>query len=173
MQTPFFRALHALAVDHTGLSAHHFEALHIQCVVDLLQRAIVIPADEVIVHRAEQIHGVDHFTHVHLTMAAAVLCRRDQRLDVRPFLVGQITWVAQLVPVVPVTVFDRSHMAPRESVPEIESQSIRAVQGRPLTDSNDSQTFRTDTNRCVHSTKMFCNPFKNCFSAQKPPLTSY
>ena len=69
--------------------------------VDLLQRTIVIPADEVIVHRAsrrkvlgniaplaaraEQIHdGVDHLTHIHLTVTATVLCRRDPRVALKP-----------------------------------------------------------------------------------------
>src|SRR5271170_8426865 len=52
----FFRALHALAVDHTGgragLPAKRLAALHIQRVVDLLDRPVVVPAGEVVMHRA-------------------------------------------------------------------------------------------------------------------------
>src|SRR5271157_2075120 len=53
---PSFRTLHALAVDHAGgragLPAERLAALHIERVVDLFDRPVVIPAGEVVVHRA-------------------------------------------------------------------------------------------------------------------------
>ena len=130
--------------------------------MDLLNRAVVIPAREVVVYRApwRQVlgnvtplascaqnihHTVHHLAHHHLTLAATMLGGRDQGLDQGPFLVGQVTWVTQPVTVVAGAVFRRPHLAPHAAVPTIESQAIRVAQAPRITDSNDSQTFRTDT----------------------------
>ena len=60
-----------------------------------------------------------------------------------PLRIGQVTRVAQLVPVVAGR-FSVVHIgAPREAAPQIGSQAIRAAQPRPVTNSNDSRTFRT------------------------------
>src|ERR1700729_2350301 len=99
--------------------------------MDLLNRAVVIPAREVVVYRAsrwqvlgdvtplatgaENIHHtVHHLAHHDLTLAATMLGRRDQGFDQRPFLVGQVTRITQLVTVVAGAVFRRPHLAPHE-----------------------------------------------------------
>jgi hypothetical protein len=56
MQAPLFRAFHALAVDDTrsgaGLSLGLLARFDVERVVDLLQRAVVAPQTEVVVHLA-------------------------------------------------------------------------------------------------------------------------
>src|SRR4029077_21280019 len=93
--------------------------------------------------------------HHHLTLAATMLGRRDQELDQGPFLVGQVARVAQLVTVIAGTVFRRPHLAPHEAAPEIESQVIRVAQAPRITDSNDSQSFRTNTETPISSGNSF------------------
>src|SRR6476620_8121885 len=88
----FFGALHALAVDDrsrgAGLPASLLAALHVERVVDAIERAVPGPKLEVAVHRrarsqilrkgsplaagAEDVHqAVDHLAHVHRTLVAA------------------------------------------------------------------------------------------------------
>jgi hypothetical protein len=59
-------------------------------------------------------HAVRHLAHLDAPFAAARLCRRDQRFDMRPFLVGQIARIAQFVAVVAGTVFGSPHPAPHK-----------------------------------------------------------
>ena len=99
--------------------------------MDAIQRAIPVPQAEIIVHGASgrQVlgqraplatgaqdihHAVDHLAHVDPPLAAAPLGRGDQRLDMRPFLIGQVARIAQLVTVVAGAVLGSPHEAPRE-----------------------------------------------------------
>jgi len=92
-------------------------ALHIKRVMDILQRAIVGPKIEIIVEgtlgrkvlghiaplapRAQYVHDPIHdLAHIGLTLAAAVFGWGNERLDVRPLLVCQITRITQLVTIV-------------------------------------------------------------------------
>ena len=133
MQPPFFRALHALAVDDAGggagLTFGLLAAFDVERVVDLLQRAVVAPQTKVFVHRAarrqilrdvaplapgaQDIHdAVHHIAHIDAPFAAAALGWWNQRLDMRPLRVGQIARIAQLVAVVAGPVLDRPHRRP-------------------------------------------------------------
>jgi hypothetical protein len=122
----------------TGLSAHLFAAFLIEFKMDFAQCSIVVPALKVVVQRASrrQIPGdvtpltpraqdvhdaIQHIANVDLTSSATAFGWWDQVLYLRPLVIGQVTRVTELVPVVPVTVFGRPHQAPRESVPVIES----------------------------------------------------
>ncbi len=119
---PFFRALDALAVDdcrrRAGLAASVLTAEDVQRMVDAVERPIIVPAAEIVVHRAprwqvlgqrapltagrEDIHHpVHHCPHIDLPLVAAALGGRDQRADDRPFFVGQIARIPQLAPVIP------------------------------------------------------------------------
>jgi hypothetical protein len=101
-------------------------ALDVEIVMDAIERAVPVPQAEVIMHSAArrqalgQIapltagaqdvhHAVDHLAHVDPSLAAAPLARRNERLDKRPFLVGEITRIAQPVAVVAGAVFSSPH----------------------------------------------------------------
>jgi hypothetical protein len=83
------------------------------------------------------------------------LARRDQTFDLAPLLVGQVNGIAQLIPVVAVTVFGRPPWLSLQTIlivatqPAMESWKIQWFQPPPLTDSNDTVTFRTDTQETV------------------------
>ena len=78
---------------------------------------------------AEHIHdAIDDFPDIDLPIASPMFGGRDLSFNVRPLLVGQVTRVAKLVPVVSGAVLWSPRAAPRESVPRMESQSIRAGQ---------------------------------------------
>ena len=85
--------------------------------MDAIQRAVPVPQAEVIMHGASgrQIlgqraplaagaqnvhHAVDHLADSDAPFAAAGLARRDQRLDMRPFRIGQVARITQFVAVV-------------------------------------------------------------------------
>src|SRR3954462_6204704 len=60
--------------------------------------------------RAQDVHeAVGYLAQVDRPLVAAALGGRDQWGDQRPFLVGQVTWVAQLATVVATTVLTRPH----------------------------------------------------------------
>ena len=80
--------------------------------MDAIQRAVPVPQAEVIMHGASgrQIlgqraplaagaqnvhHAVDHLADSDAPFAAAGLARRDQRLDMRPFRIGQVARITQ------------------------------------------------------------------------------
>ena len=82
--------------------------------MDAIQRAVPVPQAEVIMHGASgrQIlgqraplaagaqnvhHAVDHLADSDAPFAAAGLARRDQRLDMRPFRIGQVARITQFV----------------------------------------------------------------------------
>ena len=99
--------------------------------MDAIQRAIPVPQAEVIVHGpsgrqllgqraplaagAEQVHhAVNHLADIDALFAAAGLAPRDQRLDMRPLLIGQIARIAQLVAVLTRPFFISPRGAPHE-----------------------------------------------------------
>ena len=139
-ESPLFRALHALAVDHAGgragLPPRCLPALHIQRVMNPFDRAVIIPSRQIVVHcalrrqvlgqiaplaaRAQHIHhAVHHLPHHHPASPPAMFGRWDQRFNQRPLLVGQVGRIAQLVAVVARAVLESSTSAPpAKRVPE-------------------------------------------------------
>src|SRR5271165_5439191 len=132
----------ALAVNDAsrgaGRSIGLFPALLIEFEMDVVQRSVILPALEIAVQRAsrrqvlgdvsplasgaQDIHdAVEDLPHVDLASPAATLGGWDHPLDQGPLVVGQITRVTQLVPVVPLPVLGIPHEAPRESMPGSES----------------------------------------------------
>ena len=94
--------------------------------MDPVERAVPVPQAQVVVHGAArrqvlgQIaplaagaqdvhHPVDHLAQVDPPLAATRLAGRKERLDQRPFLVGQIARIAQMVSVVSRRILDRPH----------------------------------------------------------------
>ena len=137
MRAPFFGAFHALAVDNASrgvcFALGFLPALEIERMMDAIQRAIPVPQAEVIMHGASgwQVlgniaplaagaqnvhHAVDHLSDIDTPFAAAGLARRDQRLDMRPFRIGQVARIAQPVAVVARVVFGSPHGAPQEGI---------------------------------------------------------
>src|SRR5712671_6005136 len=128
------------------------------------QRSVVLPALEVVEQgtsrrqvpgdiaplapRAQNVQqAVQQLAFIDLASAATALGWRDEGFHIPPFLVGQVTWVAQLVPVVPRTVLSGPHHAHRESMPSSNHNRVNWFKPPVLTDSNDSETSRTDTKR--------------------------
>ena len=104
-------------------------ARHEQRVMDPLQRAVVVPQVEVVVHRgagrqilgdrpplatrAQHVHqAVDHRPKIDAAPAPAPLGRRDQRFNQRPFRIRQVARIAKPAPVVASTVLVRPHQQP-------------------------------------------------------------
>src|SRR3954454_18680343 len=157
---PFFCALDALAVDdrsaRAGVPPRQLPACHIERVVNAPERAVVVPSVEVVVQGAarrqvlgdrgplaacaQDIHeAVGPLAQVDRPLVPAALGGRDQRGDQCPFLVGQVTWVAQLATVVAPTVLTRPHQRlppDRNAAKEI------------TTNSKHSRCFRMDTKLC-------------------------
>src|SRR5690348_1267015 len=98
IECPLFRAFHALAIDHrccrAGLSPALLATFDVERVMDALERAVIAPAIEVVVHRAfrgqvlrqsaplaagaQDIHQTVHdLTDVDGPPVAAALGRRD------------------------------------------------------------------------------------------------
>src|SRR5439155_8024255 len=123
-------ALHALAIDdggaRAGFSFALLSTLHIKRVMDAIQRAVVAPQVEIVeqcaawwqvfrdrtplASRAQNIHNpVHHFAHLDMALVATPLRGRDQRFDMRPFIVGQVTRVSQFAAVVTSAVLRRPH----------------------------------------------------------------
>src|SRR3954447_19078437 len=64
--------------------------------------------------RAEHVHqAVDDLAHVARALVAARLRGRDQGSNERPLLVGRVTWVAKLAPVVASAVLVGPHRQPQ------------------------------------------------------------
>ncbi len=138
----FFRIIHNLVVHDTGSSARQsvdwLAALNVQRMIYCVQRAIVVPVTQVAMQRASRRYILRHIpplaaraadAHdaadqcpiVALALASTQLVERDQR----PYLIGQVARVAQLIPVVSNTVPIYLHLASRESVPSMSSQAIQ------------------------------------------------
>src|SRR6476619_2262776 len=146
--------------------------------MDFLQRAVVAPPGEVVMHRAarrqvfrniapltssaQHVHqAVDHLTHINRPLAAAALGGRQQRPDMLPFRVGQVARVTQLVTVVERAVFGGPHAGSRGCSPAGTHRGVEPVKRihpPPITASNDSQSLRTytDTVRVNLSISVFC-----------------
>ena len=119
---------------------------------------------------AQHIHeAVDNLANIDRPISSSMFGGRDLSFNVRPFLVGQVTWVEKLVPVVPGAVLWSPHAAPRESVTAIESREFRRHKPPLLTDSNDSHTSGTDTQGVKYiipegmmsATFLLCSPSVN------------
>src|ERR1700712_1912196 len=127
---PFFRALDALAVNDgsgwAGFAVSQLAALNIKRVVDAIERAVVGPAAEIVVHRAarrqilrqrsplaagaQDVHQtVDNSALVDRALVAAAFGGWDQRLDPVPLVVGQVAGITQLAAVVATSVLVRPH----------------------------------------------------------------
>ena len=162
----FFGAFNALTVDDAGgrtrLPIDQLAALLIEFIVNSQQRPVVPPALEVVEQGASrrQVPGdiasltpraqnvqeaIYHLAFIDLAAAATALGWRDQMLQVPPFLVGQVTGIAQLVPVVPRTVFSGPHYAHRKSMPSSNHSRVNGFKPPVLTNSNNSESSRTDT----------------------------
>src|SRR5208283_1876542 len=96
--------------------------------MDAIERTVVIPAAEVIVHRAarrqilwqrspltagaQDIHQpVDDLTHVYGPLVAATLGWRNNQTDQRPFGISEVAGIAQRAAVIPSAVVVRPHRA--------------------------------------------------------------
>ena len=157
-ETPLFGAFHALAIDEAGCGAGFargfLSALDVEHMMDAIQRAIPVPQAKVIMHGASgrQLLG-------QRGPFAAGLVRRDQRLDMRPLLIGQIARIAQLVAVLTGAVFISPHGAPREWELHPRGNYNRSSQFKGvnrLTNSSNPQRFQTDNegsgcDRCPHN----------------------
>src|SRR2546429_9621323 len=139
MQAPLFQRSYPLAIDdggaRAGFSFALLSTLHIKRVMDAIQRAVVAPQVEIVeqcaawwqvfrdrtplASRAQNIHNPVHpFAQLDMALVATPLRGRDQRFDMRPFIVGQITRVSQFAAVVTSAVLRRPHrFAPLESSP--------------------------------------------------------
>src|SRR6202789_2860293 len=122
VRATFFSAFHALAVDNaggwTGLPIAQLTAFLVKFIMDLQQRSVILPALEIteqcasrrkvpgdiapLTPCAQNVQEAIHYlAFVDLSSPTAALGLRDQMLQVPPFLVSQVTWIAQFVPVVP------------------------------------------------------------------------
>ena len=142
-----------------------FAALHVESLVDAVERAVIVPLREVAVDCAagrqvlrdrpqlaacaRHIHQpVHHLADAHRSLAAAPFGPWDDRRDERPFLVCQVAGVAKLTAVVAASVLVRPH------------QRHPANRDRHLgitTDSFDSRCRRTDTKNLA-SGRTPCGP---------------
>src|SRR5271154_3825987 len=166
VRAAFLGAFNALAVDDAGgrarLPIDQLAALLVELIVNSQQRSVVPPALEVVEQGASrrQVPGdiapltpgaqnvqeaIDHLAFIDLASATTTLGWRDQVLQVPPFLVGQVTWIAQLVPVVPRTVLSGPHHTLRESTRSSNHSRVNGFKPPVLTDSKDSESYRTDT----------------------------
>src|SRR4051812_24122282 len=130
--SPLFRALDALTVDdrggRAGLSLGQLPTPDVKRVMDTIQRAVGVPAAEVVVHRAagrqvlrqrcplaagaQDIHKpVDNLPLDNSTLIATPLGGRNQRCNDRPLGIRQVAGVTQLAPVIPGAVLVRPHRA--------------------------------------------------------------
>src|SRR4029077_8054443 len=81
-------------------------------------------------------------------LAAAALGGRQQRPDMLPFRVGQVARVTQLVTVVERAVFGGPPAGSRgwsAAGTHRGVEPVKRIHPPPITDSNDSQSLRTDT----------------------------
>src|ERR1700687_2572293 len=109
---PFFSAFYTLAVDdacrRAGLSLDRLSALDVERMMNTIQRPIVMPQAEVVVHRtarrqvlrkvtplasrAQHVHhAIHHRAYVNTSLPTPALARRDERANKPPFIVGKVT----------------------------------------------------------------------------------
>src|SRR5262249_25558326 len=130
MKAPLFGAFHALAVDDgSGRARFAFGLLaarDIECMVDAIESAVATPKYKIVMYRAlwrkvlgqcaplttraQDVHDpVHHLPNTNRSFVAARLGGRDQRRDMRPFLVRQITRISQPAAVVTFASLRRPH----------------------------------------------------------------
>src|SRR5208337_1255400 len=147
----------------TGLTRGSLAAFDAEGMVDAVQRSIPAPAIEIVVYcaargqilgdcaplaaGAEDVHqAVDHLAQVDRALIATRFGRRDQRSDLRPFFIGQVTLIAQPAAVIAGAVLLGPHgMPPKIDAGAGNGNGISGFKTNPLTDSNDSVCSRTDT----------------------------
>lgn len=155
-------ALHVLAVDDaggwTGLPIRQLAAFLIKLIMNLQQCPVVLPALEVVEQCASrrQVPGdiallapcaqsvqesIQHLAFIGLASSATTPGWGDEVLHVRPFLAGQVTRIAQLVPVVPMTVPRCPHHAHRESMPPSNHSRVNGSKPPMLTESDRLAKF--------------------------------
>ena len=97
---------------------------------------------------AEQVHhAVNHLADIDVPFATAGLARRDQRLDMRPLLIGQIARIAQLVTVVTGAVFisPPGNLVSGNNTPQGNHNRFSQFEGvNHLTNSSNPQSLQTD-----------------------------
>ena len=100
-------------------------------------------------------HAVDHLADSDAPFAAAGLARRDQRLDMRPFRIGQVARITQFVAVVARAVVGSPHGAPQEQIHHPrESQLIQLFKrGRRIPIHPTHKVPGTDTKFLVFTTR--------------------
>src|SRR5262249_43313377 len=118
--------------------------------MDPIQRAVAMPPRKIVMQRAARRkvfwdvpplaagahHAVHDGPHVDPPLTAAASRGRDQRLDMRPFVIRQVARISQVIAVVPRPVLVRPQWKPL-----LES---KWAPSNP-TDSKDSRSLRTDT----------------------------
>src|SRR5271166_2062938 len=166
-----FGAFDALGIDdrcgRTVLTRGSLAAFDAEGVVDAVQRSIPAPAIEIVVYcaargqilgdcaplaaGAEDVHqAVDHLAQVDRALIATRFGRWDQRSDLRPFFIGQVTLIAQPAAVIAGAVLLGPHgMPPKIDAGAGNGNGISGFKTNPLTDSNDSVCSRTDTKTVV------------------------
>src|SRR5580704_1987574 len=124
--------------------------------MDPIQRTVAIPPRKIIMQRAarrkvfwniaplapsaEDIHHAIHDRpHVRPPLAAAAFRGRDQRLNIRPFVISQVARISQVIAAVLRPVLVRPHWRPPSN------QESRKRPSNP-SDSKESRSLRTDTN---------------------------
>jgi len=157
MRAPFFGAFHALAVDdrrgRARLLAGKLACLHIERMMDAGQRAVALPFDEVVVHRAlgRQVlrqlaplaTGRQHVEDGVQDLApTSVALRRQVRFDQRPFLVRHIARITRRAALVVAPVLRRPHASPPAN------HLVGATEF--TTDSPDSTFFRTGSKNLLY-----------------------
>jgi hypothetical protein len=97
-------------------------------------------------------HAVHHRAHVGAALAAAGLCGRNERFDMRPFIVGQVARVPQVITIVFRSVLIRPHpwSPPNQStsfesqltplIPEVFRRTLRTLDARELEELSDAIT---------------------------------
>src|SRR5271169_2559280 len=97
--------------------------------MDAIQRAVAIPPGKIVMQRAarrkvlwdiaplaagaQDVHDAVHDrAHVRSPLAAAALGGRNQRLDIRPFVIGQVARISQMIAVVLRSVLVRPQWRP-------------------------------------------------------------
>src|ERR1035437_8318769 len=122
-----------MAIDDAGgwarFTIHGFAALHLERVMNAIQRAIPVPKAEITKQRAfrwqvlgnitplasgaRHIHDAVHdFSRLNRALASAMFGRWNERLDVRPLIVRRIARIAPLVTIVFRAVSRRPHRRP-------------------------------------------------------------
>src|SRR3954452_6270127 len=114
----------------------------IEIAVDRAAREQVLRDLPPLATRAEPVHqAVDDLAHIARALVAARLRGRDQGSNERPLLVGHVTWVAKLAPVVASAVLIGPHRQPQSpAAHRSTSRSDRSTCSRTDTQSSQARS---------------------------------